>query len=101
LATKSFIIYSLHAEVPKNVCTRIAKYCARGFHLLEPMNFDGDYDVLMKQTNIPLYRCEHRPYIDEEGEVQIATIEHWRRHARNIDIFRLQEAFMAAVCPQT
>ena len=99
LATKCFITYSLHGETTKNVCTRIAKYCARGFYLLEPINFDGSFDILMKYNEVPLYRCEHRELIDDEGEVQIATVEYWRRLERNIDTFQLQESFIAAVYP--
>ncbi|CAF4903881.1 unnamed protein product [Rotaria magnacalcarata] len=37
LATKSFVVYSLHAQSPKSVCARIAKYCSRGFYHLEPI----------------------------------------------------------------
>lgn len=99
LATKCFITYSLHAETTKNVCTRIAKYCARGFYLLEPIHFDGNFDILMEQNEVPLYRYERREFIDEEGEVQIATTEYWRRSARNIDTFQLQESFIATVYP--
>ncbi len=98
---KSFITYSLYAATPKNVCTRIAKYYARGFHLLEPINFDGNFDVLMNQTDIPLYRLIHREYIDDEDEVQIATTEYWRRPTPNSDTFKLQGAFMTAVCSET
>ena len=55
LATKSFIIYSLHARSPKYSCTRIAEYCNKGLNLLEPIDFDGDFVLLMVQEEIPLY----------------------------------------------
>jgi hypothetical protein len=67
LATKSFIVYSLYARSPKHLCTRITKYCNRGFNLLEPIDFDGDFDSLMAQEEIPLYRVEHQQYIDDDG----------------------------------
>jgi hypothetical protein len=97
MATKSFITHSLHGEVAKHVCTRIAKYCARGFHLLEPINFDGDFEMLMKQDDIPLYRVQVREYIDDEGEIQISMTEYWRPRARNIDTFQLQEIFIVGL----
>ncbi|CAF5167636.1 unnamed protein product, partial [Rotaria magnacalcarata] len=28
----------------------------------------------MKQDEIPLYRAEHREFIDDDGELQIATM---------------------------
>jgi len=49
------------------------QYCAWGFHLLEPINFDGDFEILMKQNDIPSYRFKEHEYIDGEGEIQIAT----------------------------
>ncbi|CAF1023470.1 unnamed protein product [Adineta steineri] len=101
LATKSFIVYSLHAETSKNVCNRIAKYCKRGFTLLEPINFDGSFDMLMKQLDIPLYRIEYQDFTDDDGEVQFMTTEYWRGYARNIDTFQLQEGFIAAACSTT
>lgn len=100
LATKSFIVYSLHAQSPKHLCTRIAKYCNRGFKLLQPINFDGDFRLLMAQEEIPLYRLEQEQYIDEDGEIQIATREYRRGFLDNTDTFRLQEKFMHMVCPQ-
>lgn len=100
LATKSFIVYSLHGRSPKHLCTRIAKYCNRGFKLLQPINFDGDFDSLMAQEEIPLYRTEHQQYIDDDGEIQIATKEICQGFPYNIDTFRLQEKFMHMVCPQ-
>ena len=81
LATKSFIVYSLHAKTPKNVCTRITKYCERGFTLLEPINFDGDFDILMKQADVPMYRAEHRDIIADNDEIQSVTTEYRRRPA--------------------
>ncbi len=100
LATKSFVKYSLHGEAPQHVCSRITNYCARGFQLLEPITFDGDFNMLMKRTDIPLYRRERQECINDEGELQIATIEYWRRPARNIDTFQVQEVFIAALCPE-
>ncbi|CAF3285241.1 unnamed protein product [Rotaria sp. Silwood2] len=100
LATKSFIVYSLHARSPKHLCTRIAKYCNRGFNLLEPLDFDGDFDSLMIQEEVPLYRVEHQQYIDDDGEIQFATKEFHRSFLNNVDTFRLQEKFMRMVCPQ-
>ncbi|CAF4735612.1 unnamed protein product [Rotaria sp. Silwood1] len=94
LATKSFIVYSLHARSPKHLCTRIAKYCNRGFNLLEPLDFDGDFDSLMIQEEIPLHRVEHQQYIDDDGEIQLATKEFHRSFLNNVDTFRLQEKFM-------
>jgi hypothetical protein len=100
LATKSFIIYNLHARSPKYLCTRIEKYCNRGFKFLQPIDFDGDFDSLMAQEEIPLYRVEHEQYIDDDGEIRIATKEFRRGFLNNIDTFRLQEKFMHMVCPQ-
>lgn len=100
MATKSFIVYSLHAETRKDVCNRISKYCRRGFKFLEPRRFDGNFDYMMKQVEIPLYRIEHRHIIDEDGEVQAAVMEYWRQPSRNIDTYQLQEAFIAASCSQ-
>lgn len=99
LATKCFITYSLHGHTKKHVCTRIAKYCARGFYLLEPMNFDGNFDILMEQEEIPLYRSEQRQIIDDEGEVQIVTAEYRRQPQPNIDTFQVQELFISMVNP--
>ncbi|CAF4431927.1 unnamed protein product [Rotaria magnacalcarata] len=100
LATRSFIVYSLHAESPKHLCTRIAKYCNRGFDLLVPINFDGDFELMMAQEETPLYRVEHHQYINDDGDIQIATKEFYRVSAHNVDTFRLQEKFMSFVCPQ-
>jgi hypothetical protein len=99
LATKSFLVYSLHAESSNNVCTRIGKYCERGFTLLEPINFDGDFNILMKQAVVPLYRMERHDYIDDDGELQSAIREYWQRPEHNIDTYQVQEAFLAAVYP--
>jgi hypothetical protein len=100
LATKSFITYNLHARTAKHVCTRIARYCNRGFDLLQPVGFDGDFDLLMAEEEIPWYRVEHQEYTDDDGEIHIVTKEFRRPFARNIDTFRLQEKFMGMVCPQ-
>ncbi|CAF1021953.1 unnamed protein product [Rotaria magnacalcarata] len=100
LATKSFVVYTLHAQSPKHVCARIAKYCNRGFYHLEPIRFDGDFNSSMAQEEIPLYRVEHLQYIDDDGEIRHATKEFHRSLVDNIDTFRLQEKFMHMVCPQ-
>lgn len=99
LATRTFIVYSLHARSPKVLCTRIEKYCNRGFNLLVPTEFDGDFDSLMAQEEIPLYRLEHQQYIDDDGETRIAIKEFRRPFLENIDTFRLQEKFMNIICP--
>ncbi|CAF1132006.1 unnamed protein product [Rotaria sordida] len=65
------------------------------------MNFDGDFAMLMKQDDIPLYRIERRDYIDEDGELQSAIAEHWQHPEHNIDTFQIQEAFLATIFPQT
>ena len=100
LATRSFIVYTLHAESPKHLCTRIAKYCNRGFDLLVPMDFDGDFESMIAQEEIPFYRVEEQQYINDDGEIYIARREFYRIFAPNIDTFRLQEKFMSMVCPQ-
>ncbi|CAF1611904.1 unnamed protein product [Rotaria magnacalcarata] len=69
---------NLHAEVARHICTRIEKYCKKGFHLLEPIGFDGDFNVLMAQEEIPIYYVEQQQYIDDDGEIQIATKEYHR-----------------------
>lgn len=101
MATKCFITYSLSGEATKNICNRIAKYCARGFRLIKPVRFDGDFGLLTKQKEIPLYRAEEWQIIDDDGEVQTVTKEYWRQSARNIDTYQVQEAFIATVCPHT
>ena len=100
LATKSFIAYALHAQSPKHVCTRVARYCNRGFDLLVPLSFDGDFESLMAQEDTPLYYVEHLQYVDEDGVLQIATREFRRASVHNIDTFRLQEKIMSMVCPE-
>lgn len=89
LATRSFIVYTLHAQSPKHLCTRIAKYCSRGFTFLEPIGFDGDFDLLLAQEEIPLYRAEHQQYIDNDGEIRILTKEFRRPFSDNVDTFQL------------
>ncbi|CAF1202272.1 unnamed protein product [Adineta ricciae] len=85
LATRSFIVYTLNAQSPK--------------HLL-PTSFDGDFDSLMAQEEIPLYRVEYQHYIDDDGEIQIITKEFRRPFLDNVDTFGLQEKFISTVCPQ-
>lgn len=99
LATRSFIVYSLHAESPKHLCSRIEKYCNRGFNLLVPTDFDGNFDSLMAQEEIPLYRVENHYYIGDDDEIHIVTKECHRLLLHNIDTFRLQEKFMDMVYP--
>ena len=79
---------------------RLAKFCNRGFTLLEPTDFDGDLDSLMAQEEIPLYRVEYQHYIDDDGEIQTVTKEFSRRFLHNIDTFQLQERFISMVYPQ-
>lgn len=100
LATRSFIAYTLHAQTTNHVCTCIAKYCSRGFDLLVPIGFDGDFDFLFAQEEIPLYRVEHQRYVNEDDEIQIVTKEFWRPFPRNVDTFRIQEKFIQMVHPQ-
>ena len=99
LATRSFISYTLYARSPKHLCSRIQKYCNRGFKFLEPVGFDGNFDVLMAQEEIPLYRVEQHQYIDDNGDIQIAQKEFRRPFLHNIDTFQLQEKFMNMTCP--
>jgi len=54
----------------------------------------------MKQTDIPLYRCDRKEYIDDDGELQIQTKQYWRKPARNIDTFEIQESFIATIYSQ-
>ena len=79
---------------------RIAKYCDRGFHLLEPSGFDGDFNALMAQEETPQYRVEHEYYVDDEGEIRFVTKEFFRTLPRNMDTFQLQEKFLSMVCPE-
>ncbi|CAF4155784.1 unnamed protein product [Rotaria magnacalcarata] len=65
-----------------------------------PINFDGDFELMMAQEETPLYRVEHHQYINDDGDIQIATKEFYRVSAHNVDTFRLQEKFMSFVCPQ-
>lgn len=100
LATRSFIVFSLHAGSPKHLCTRIAKYYNRGFDLLVPINFDGNLELMMAQEENPVRRVEYQHYIDDDGEIRIATKEFHRIFAHNVDTFRLQEKFISMVCPR-
>ena len=86
LATKSFIVHSLHARSPKHLCARIAKYCHLGFNFLLPIGFNGDFDSLMSQE-IPLYRVEHVQYIDDDGKIHLSTKEFRRSFVDNVDTF--------------
>lgn len=82
------------------MCTRIQKYCSRGFKFLEPVNFNGDLDLLMKQEEIPLYMVDQYQYTNEDGEVQTVTQEITRSTPCNTDAFQLQEKFISMVCPE-
>jgi hypothetical protein len=64
------------------------------------MNFDGDFNMLMAQEDIPFYQSEQFEYMDEDGEIHIATREYRKIPINNVDTFELQEAFIASVCPQ-
>lgn len=94
LSTKTFITYSLHAEIRKDVANRIAKYSARGFRLLVPLNFDGNFDFLLTQDEVPLYQRMEQGAFNEQGEIQMSITESWRRPARNIDTYQVQEDFI-------
>jgi len=79
------------------VCARIQKYCKRGIKLLEPINFDGDFNMLMKEEDVPL--CQVKQYImsimmAKYRLLQENIIDHL------IDTFRLQEIFIATIHPQ-
>ncbi|CAF1566950.1 unnamed protein product [Adineta ricciae] len=100
LATKSFISYTLYARSPKHLCDRIQKYCNRGFKLLEPVDFDGNFDELMAQEEIPPYRIEQHQYIDDDGDIQTVQKEFRRPFLDNIDTFQLQEKFIDMICPE-
>ena len=100
MTTKTFIMYTLDGEISKNSCVRIRKFCNRGFGFLAPYNFDGNFDELMSQEYLPEYRIEDFHYIDDDGEVRVATKEVYLRHEPNVDTFRLQEKFILTVCPQ-
>ena len=82
------------------MCIRIQKYCNRGFKLIVPFNFDGDFDRLMSQELIPLYSVREFYYIDDDGEMQFATQETCLVHLPIVDTFRLQEEFIKSVCPK-
>lgn len=84
----------MHGEIRKDVVIRIAKYCARGFRLLVPIKFDGDFDYLLEQDEVPLYRWIQQEVLSDDGEIQLATTEFWRQPARNIDVFQVQEDFI-------
>lgn len=101
VATRTFVAYSLAGDAPKHVCNHIQKYCARGFTLLEPVTFDGDFDELTEQSEIPLHRIERTDYLDDDGELQTAFTEFWRQPSKNIDTFSLQEAFVNEVFKQS
>jgi hypothetical protein len=100
MATKSFLCYNLHGHIPKHICTRIAKYCQRGFDLLLPIEFDGDFTSLMAQEDTPIYRIEHDNFMDEDGEIRIITREFVRLPQFNVDTYQVQEAFMHIVAPE-
>lgn len=100
LATQSFILYTLHGRIPKHICSRIVKYCQRGFQFLQPIDFDGDFESLMAQEEVPLYRVENYEYIDDDGKKVQTTRESNRLLARNVDTFNLQENFISMVSPQ-
>lgn len=100
LATKSFILYNLHGRSPKHHCTRVQRYCNRGFDFLEPKLFDGSFNHLMAEEEIPIYRTEKYQYVDDDGELQTAIVEIYRGNMENVDTYQLQDLFMTATCPQ-
>ena len=93
-------MYTLHADISKNMCLRIQKYCNRGFKLIVPLNFDGDFNQLMSQELQPSYSVREFYYIDDDGEMQLATQENYFTHLPIVDTFHVQEEFMSSVCPQ-
>jgi len=74
--------------------------CNRGFRLLEPIHFDGNFDALMAQEEILPYRSEQCQYIDDDGTIHIAKREYCRMPVDNADIYQLQEAFITSACPE-
>lgn len=54
----------------------------------------------MAQEETPLYRSEQCQYIDDDGEIHIGTTEYHQMSIDNMDIYRVQEAFIQAVCPE-
>jgi hypothetical protein len=99
LASRSFILYTLHERSAKHHCIRVQKYCNRGFDLLEPKLFDNCFANLMKQTEIPIYRIEQYQFVNGDGELQTATREYYRANVENIDMYHLQESFINSICP--
>lgn len=67
---------------------------------MEPIGFDGDFNFLMTQEEIPLYRVEHQQYVDEDDEIRIVTKEVRQLYPHNVDTFRIQEKFIEMVHPQ-
>ncbi|CAF1251657.1 unnamed protein product [Adineta ricciae] len=100
ITTKTFIMYNLHANISKNTCIRIQKYCNRGFKLIVPFNFDGDFNELMSQELIPLYSVREFYYMEDDGEIQFATQETCPVHLPIVDTFRLQDEFIRGICPK-
>ncbi|CAF1185724.1 unnamed protein product [Adineta steineri] len=74
VATKSFIFYTMHANMEKSICNRIIRYCQRRFTFLEPYEFESLlYIDIMNGTILEESREETREIMDEDGEIQIAT----------------------------
>ncbi|CAF4109602.1 unnamed protein product [Adineta steineri] len=103
VATKSFICYTMHANMEKSICNRIIRYCQRGFTFLEPYEFDSLlYIDIMNGTILEESREETREIMDEDGEIQIVTTTYYPRKwpLPNIDTYQLQENFMKQISSQ-
>ncbi|CAF4223571.1 unnamed protein product, partial [Adineta steineri] len=80
VATKSFICYTMHANMEKSICNRIIRYCQRGFTFLKPYEFDSLlYIDIMNGTILEESREETREIMDEDGEIQIVTTTYYPR----------------------
>ncbi|CAF0869286.1 unnamed protein product [Adineta steineri] len=100
IATKSFICYTMHATMMKNICERIIRYCHRGFIFLESHDFDDTlYGDIMNNDDLEENRVETKEIIDDDGEVQIMTTTYGthRWPLPTIDSYLLQEAFIKRI----
>ncbi|CAF3472888.1 unnamed protein product [Rotaria sp. Silwood1] len=100
IATKSFICYTMHANMVKSIYDRIIRYYRRGFIFLEPQDFDDTlYNGIMSSIDFEEKREETREIIDDDGEIQIITATYQPRQwpLPNVDTHRLQEAFIKRI----
>ena len=101
IATKSFICYTLYEDMPKCVYNRINRYYQRGFVFLEPQSFNTACYVSVKdKTVFDTTTVETREILNEDGEIQIATITRDPSLIPffNIDPYFLQETFIEHIC---